>query len=95
MRKNLLKQLILALLITVAVPTLTAQVHVGDILCEGNAIISPANYPSSGATAIGVVSMDGLWLWRMPWRTREYVYGVHKSKHLYQTLPMSVKPFMI
>lgn len=55
MRKNLLKQLILALLITVAVPTLTAQVHVGDILCEGNAIISPANYPSSGATAIGVV----------------------------------------
>ena len=55
MRKNLLKQLILALLITVAVPTLTAQVHVGDILCEGNAIVSPANYPSSGATAIGVV----------------------------------------
>lgn len=55
MRKNLLKQLTLALLMTVAVPTLTAQVHVGDILCEGNAIISPANYPSSGATAIGVV----------------------------------------
>lgn len=55
MRKNLLKQLILALLLTAAVPTLTAQVHVGDILCEGNAIISPANYPSSGATAIGVI----------------------------------------
>ncbi len=55
MRKNLLKQLTLALLMTVAVPTLTAQVHVGDILCEGNAIISPANYSSSGATAIGVV----------------------------------------
>lgn len=55
MRKNLLRQLTLALLLTAAVPTLTAQVHVGDILCEGNAIISPANYPSSGATAIGVV----------------------------------------
>ena len=55
MRKNLLKHLTLALLLTAAVPTLTAQVHVGDILCEGNAIISPANYPSSGATAIGVV----------------------------------------
>lgn len=55
MRKHLLKQLTLALLLTAAVPTLTAQVHVGDILCEGNAIISPANYPSSGATAIGVV----------------------------------------
>ena len=55
MRKNLLKHLTLALLLTAAVPTLTAQVLVGDILCEGNAIISPANYPSSGATAIGVV----------------------------------------
>ena len=55
MRKNLLKNMMLALLLTAAVPTLTAQVHVGDILCEGNAIISPANYSSSGATAIGVV----------------------------------------
>ena len=55
MRKNLLKQLTMALLLTVTVPTLNAQVHVGDILCEGNAIVSPANYPSSGATAIGVV----------------------------------------
>ena len=55
MRKNLLKQLTMALLLTVAVPTLNAQVHVGDILCEGNAIVSPANYSSSGATAIGVV----------------------------------------
>ena len=55
MRKNLLKNMILALLLTAAVPTLTAQVHVGDILCEGNAIVSPANYPSSGATAIGVI----------------------------------------
>ena len=55
MCKNLLKKLVLALLLTAAVPTLTAQVHVGDILCEGNAIVSPANYPSSGATAIGVV----------------------------------------
>ena len=56
MRKNLLKQLTMALLLIIAVPTLNAQVaHVGDILCEGNAIVSPANYPSSGATAIGVI----------------------------------------
>lgn len=56
MRKNLLKQLTLALLLTVAVPTLNAQVaHIGDILCQGDLIVSPANYPSSGATAIGVV----------------------------------------
>jgi hypothetical protein len=55
MRKNLLKQLILALLLTAAVPTLTAQVHVGDILCEGNLIYPPSTYPVSGATAIGVI----------------------------------------
>ncbi len=56
MQHKLLKTMLLALLVWAAVPTLTAQVaHVGDILCEGNAIISPANYPSSGATAIGVV----------------------------------------
>ena len=55
MRKNLLKQLTLALLLTAAVPTLTAQVHVGDILCEGNLIYPPSTYPVSGATAIGVV----------------------------------------
>lgn len=52
---NLLKKAMLALLLCVAMPCLNAQVHVGDILCEGNAIVSPANYPSSGATAIGVV----------------------------------------
>lgn len=55
MRKHLLKQLTLALLLTAAVPTLTAQVHVGDILCEGNLIYPPSTYPASGATAIGVV----------------------------------------
>ena len=55
MRKNVLKNMILALLLTTAVPTLTAQVHVGDILCEGNLIYPPSTYPSSGATAIGVV----------------------------------------
>lgn len=55
MRKHLLQQLTLALLLTAAVPTLTAQVHVGDILCEGNLIYPPSTYPASGATAIGVV----------------------------------------
>ena len=55
MRKNLLKQLTMALLLTIAVPTLNAQVHVGDILCEGNLIYPPSTYPASGATAIGVV----------------------------------------
>jgi hypothetical protein len=53
---NLLKKAMLAMLLCVAMPYAKSQVaHVGDILCEGNAIVSPANYPSSGATAIGVV----------------------------------------
>ena len=55
MRKKLLKQTMMALLLMVAVPFVNAQVHVGDILCEGNLIYPPSTYPSSGATAIGVV----------------------------------------
>ena len=56
MLKNLLKNMLLALFLTVAVPTMNAQIaHVGDILCEGDLIVSPANYPSSGATAKAVV----------------------------------------
>jgi hypothetical protein len=52
---NLLKKAMLALLLCVAMPTLNAQVHVGDILCEGDLIYPPSIYPSSGAAAIGVV----------------------------------------
>ena len=53
---NLRKKAMLALLLCVAMPCLQAQVaHIGDILCEGNAIVRPTNYSSSNATAIGVV----------------------------------------
>ena len=56
MRKNLLKQLTMALLLTIAVPTLNAQVaHVGDILCEGNLTVSPASFNASTYIPIGVV----------------------------------------
>lgn len=55
MQHKLVKTMLLALLVWAAVPTLTAQVHVGDILCEGNLVYNPSIYPSSGATAIGVV----------------------------------------
>ena len=56
MQHKLPKTMLLALLVWAVVPSLKAQVAlIGDILCEGNAIVSPANYPSSGATAIGVV----------------------------------------
>ena len=56
MRNNLLKQLTMALLIAVAMPCAKAQMaHVGDILCEGDLIVSPANYNANTHTAIGVV----------------------------------------
>ena len=55
--KNIsLKNLMLALLMTVAVPCVNAQVaHIGDILCEGNQVVSPANFNASTQTPIGVV----------------------------------------
>ncbi len=56
MRKKLLKHLILALLMTVAVPYAKSQVaHVGDILCTSGVYVSPAEYEASGLEALGVV----------------------------------------
>jgi hypothetical protein len=56
MRKNLLKQLILALLMTIAVPCVNAQIaRVGDILCTNGVYVSPANYEASGLEAMGVI----------------------------------------
>ena len=55
--KNIsLKNLMLALLMTVAVPCVNAQIaHIGDILCEGNQVVSPANFNASTHTPIAVV----------------------------------------
>lgn len=48
--------LLLGLLMGVAMPKTNAQTaHVGDILCEGDLIVSPANYNASSHNAIGVV----------------------------------------
>ena len=56
MQHKLLKTMLLALLVWAVVPSLEAQVaHVGDILCEGDLVVSPANYNASTHTAIGVV----------------------------------------
>ena len=56
MLNNLLKQLTLALLLTIAVPTMNAQVaHVGDILCTSGVYVSPAEYEASGLEAMGVI----------------------------------------
>ncbi len=48
--------LLLGLLMGVAMPKTNAQTaHVGDILCEGDLIVSPANYNASVHTAKAVV----------------------------------------
>ena len=59
MKKLSIKQLMLALLFVVAVPCVNAQTsqvaHIGDILCEGNYVVSPANFNASSDSPIGVV----------------------------------------
>lgn len=55
MRKNVMKLWMTALLFVAAVPFVNAQVKVGDVLCEGDRLVSLANYDSSSSTAIGVV----------------------------------------
>ena len=56
MKKLSLKNLLLALLFVVEVPCVNAQVaHIGDILCEGNYVVSPANFNASSDSPIGVV----------------------------------------
>ncbi len=56
MRKKLLKHLILALLLTAAVPYAKSQVaHVGDILCTTGVYVSPAEFDDSGLEAMGVI----------------------------------------
>ena len=56
MKKDFLKSLMVALLFVVAVPCVNAQVaHIGDILCEGNYVVSPANFNASSDSPIGVV----------------------------------------
>ena len=56
MRKHVMRQMITALLIAVAVPFAKAQnIFVGDILCENDTIVRPADYDSTNLKAIGVV----------------------------------------
>lgn len=55
MCKNVLKRLMMVLFIAVALPSVKAQVHVGDILCESNNVISSTELALSGEKAIGVV----------------------------------------
>ena len=55
MRKHVLKLMMTALLMAFVVPFVNAQVHVGDILCEDNTVVSPADYDTLNHNAIGVV----------------------------------------
>lgn len=84
MRKNLLKHLTLALLLTVAMPCAKAQMaHIGDILCEGDLIVSPANYNANTHTAIGVVfyvDQTGQHGWAVALQDAgSYAWGCHGS----------------
>ena len=55
MRKIAIRHLMTALLIAVAAPFVKAQVHVGDILCEGDVVVSPAGFAIAEHNPIGVV----------------------------------------
>lgn len=55
MRNKVMKLWMTALLLAVAVPFVKAQVHVGDILCEGDQVVSPSDYNKANHNAIGVV----------------------------------------
>ena len=60
MCKKVIKHLMTALLIAVAAPFVNAQVHVGDILCEDGAVVSPASLVLSEHNPVGVVfHVDG------------------------------------
>ena len=50
-----MKQLMTALLMALVVPCVNAQVNVGDILCEGNKVVSLADYDTVNFKAVGVV----------------------------------------
>lgn len=55
MRKLVMKQMMMALLMALVVPCVNAQVHVGDILCQDSTVISPSAYDSLDVKAVGVV----------------------------------------
>ena len=55
MRKNVLRLMMTALFIAVAVPFVKAQVQVGDILCEGNRVVSRSDFQPTDDKAIGVI----------------------------------------
>lgn len=55
MRKHVLKLMMTALLMALMVPCVNAQVNVGDILCEGDTIVSPDDFDTVNFKAVGVV----------------------------------------
>lgn len=56
MKNSFTKIMMTALLLTMAVPCVNAQIaHVGDILCTTGVYVSPAEYEASGLEAMGVI----------------------------------------
>jgi hypothetical protein len=55
MSKNVLKIVMALLLVVFSMPFVNAQVHVGDILCEDDRVVSPTIFSSEDNGAIAVV----------------------------------------
>lgn len=55
MRKNVLNQTLLTLCLTMVAAFANAQVRVGDILCEGDVVVSCSSLETTSHTPIGVV----------------------------------------
>ena len=55
MRKNVLRIMMVSLVVALSASFVNAQVHVGDILCEGNRVVSPTIFSSENNGAIAVV----------------------------------------
>ena len=55
MRKNVLRIMMVSLVVALSASFVNAQVHVGDILCEGNRVVSPTIFSSEDNGAIAVV----------------------------------------
>lgn len=55
MRKNVLRIMMASLVVALSASFVNAQVHVGDILCEGNRVVSPTIFSSEDNGAIAVV----------------------------------------
>ena len=68
MRKNVLKMMMATLLMALSASFVNAQVHVGDILCEGDRVVSPALAGSEAMAVVFYVDASGQHGWAVDLR---------------------------